>query len=85
MSTPKPQDEIAIQFSKDRNGCVIVVFYEAHGDLCASVEQASLPTRAGGKEAIRLTGKLGQLVKSLALVRKQFVANGHTYYSYTPA
>jgi hypothetical protein len=85
MTTPKPSNEIAVRFGKDCNGCVIVVFYEAHGEMQTSVQQANLPVKAGGQDAIRLTGKVGELVKDLRLTRKPFVANGHTYYSYSPA
>jgi hypothetical protein len=83
MSTTKPQHEIAIKFAKDSNGCVIVTFYEAHGDLRASVKAAGLPVRASGKDAIKLTGKVGQLCQSLNLRRQQFIANSHQYFSYS--
>ena len=85
MTTKPSNNELNILFRKDRNGCVIVVFYEAHGSLVQEVRQAGLPTKVGGKDAIRLTGKVGQTVKKLGLERTSFIANGHTYHSYRPA
>jgi hypothetical protein len=84
-TTTKPQSEINVLFSKDPNGCVVVLFYEAHGSFAWDAHVAGLPAKASGKDAIRLTGKVGSLVKELGLQRKPFVANGHTYYSYRSA
>jgi hypothetical protein len=42
-----------------------------------------LPVRASGKDAIKLTGKVGQLCQSLNLRRQQFIANSHQYFSYS--
>lgn len=81
----KPQNEIVLAFTKDRNDCIIVTLFDVHGDaMKSSVKTAGFAeTKLTGKDAIKQTGNIGSLIKKLGLVRKHFVANGHNYYSYT--
>jgi hypothetical protein len=62
-----------------------VTLFDVHGDaMKASVAEAGFDgTKFAGKEAIKRTGVIGGLIKKLGLVRKQFIANGHQYWSYT--
>ncbi|MBE7553715.1 MAG: hypothetical protein HS126_21815 [Anaerolineales bacterium] len=85
MSVQKPSNEVVIAFGKDSNGCVIVTLFDVHGDaMKATVAQAGFEqTKLAGKDAIKQTGKIGAMVKALKLVRKEFIANGHQYFSYT--
>jgi hypothetical protein len=80
----KPTNEIVVMFGQDRDGCIVVTFYEAHGSLVADVEASDLPAKAKGRQAISLTGQVGSLVKRLGLARNPFIANGHQYWSYRP-
>lgn len=86
MSTQKPTNEVVLKFGQDHNGCIIITVFDVHGDaMQAEFAKASglAESKLVGKEAIKRTGVIGQAIKALKLVRKQFIANGHTYYSYT--
>lgn len=86
MSTQKPTNEVVIKFGKDSNDCIIITVFDVHGDaMKAEFAKASGLAEAKllGKEAIKRTGVIGQAIKALKLVRKEFIANGHQYFSYT--
>lgn len=86
MSTQKPTNEVVIKFGKDSNDCIIITVFDVHGDeMKAEFAQASglEQSKLLGKDAIKQTGVIGQAVKALKLVRKEFIANGHQYFSYT--
>lgn len=85
MSVQKPANEIVIAFGKDSNNCIIVTLFDVHGEAMQATVKAEgfEQTKLAGKDAIKQTGTIGTMVKKLGLVRKAFVANHHTYYSYT--
>jgi hypothetical protein len=86
MSTSKPTNEVVIKFGKDHNDCVIVTVFDIHGEAMkaefakvSGLEQSKLL----GRDAIAKTGIIGETIKKLGLVRKEFQARGHQYFSYT--
>jgi hypothetical protein len=86
MSTSKPTNEVVIKFGKDHNDCIIVTVFDVHGDaMKAEFAQASglSETKLLGKDAIAKTGVIGEAIKAMGLVRKEFSARGHQYFSYT--
>jgi hypothetical protein len=86
MSSSKPTNEVVIKFGKDHNECIIVTVFDVHGDaMKAEFAQASglAESKLLGKDAIAKTGIIGETIKKLGLVRKEFLARGHQYFSYT--
>jgi hypothetical protein len=86
MSTQKPSNEVVLKFGRDHNGCIIITVFDVHGEaMKADFAKASglAESKLVGKDAIAKTGIIGQAVKALKLVRKEFIANGHQYFSYT--
>jgi hypothetical protein len=86
MSVTKPSNEVVIKFGHDSNGCIIITVFDVHGDtMKADFAKASglAEAKLVGKDAIKKTGVIGQAIKALKLVRKEFIANGHQYFSYT--
>ncbi|MBE7473140.1 MAG: hypothetical protein DPW09_36190 [Anaerolineae bacterium] len=85
MATRKPQNEIVVALTKDRNDCIIVTLFDVHGDaMKTKVAEAGFEgTKFAGKEAIKRSGAIVQLMKKLNVAKKHFVANGHNYWSCT--
>jgi hypothetical protein len=86
MSTSKPTNEVVLKFGKDHNDCIIVTVFDVHGDeMKAEFAQVSglEQSKLLGRDAIAKTGIIGQAVKAMGLVRKEFTAAGKQYFSYT--